>query len=264
MAIPIARAGSRRWAVMAANARFSQPSSAPKGRAVPFSSRFFWAPSSLPDAGEDTLARVLDLYQRDPFLAARLAQAIETEAMVPQHMASARRGRADFATLAGAAGELLTAPGGARVAMLELGGFDTHANQGAERGSLAGPLAALDRGLAALRDRLADAWPQTVVVVVSEFGRTVRPNGTRGTDHGTAGVALLAGGAVAGGRVLADWPGLAGAALHEGRDLRPTTDLRSVLKGVLRTHLELSEAALEREVFPGSAGAPAVEGLVRA
>ena len=89
-------------------------------------------------------------------------------------------------------------------------------------------------------------------MVATEFGRTARANGSEGTDHGTGAVAFLLGGAVKGGRVLADWPGLKPAALHEGRDVKPTTDLRALLKGVLRDHLGFPEEVLNTRVFPGS------------
>jgi len=143
-------------------------------------------------------------------------------------------------------------------------GWDTHVNEGAADGQLAGLLGALDGALAAIETNLAAAWRETVVVVITEFGRTARINGSNGTDHGTGTVALLVGGALKGGRVLADWPGLKGANLHEGRDLKPTTDLRAVLKGLLRDHLRVEEAALADSVFPDSAGAAAMGGLVGA
>jgi uncharacterized protein (DUF1501 family) len=101
-----------------------------------------------------------------------------------------------------------------------------------------------------------------VVVVVTEFGRTARINGTEGTDHGTATVALLTGGALKGGRVIADWPGLADADLHDKRDLKPTTDLRAVLKGVLKDHLRLTDAALAARVFPESLAVEPMAGLL--
>jgi uncharacterized protein (DUF1501 family) len=99
---------------------------------------------------------------------------------------------------------------------------------------------------------------------VTEFGRTAAINGTRGTDHGTATVALLVGGAVAGGRVIADWPGLSARALYQGRDLAPTLDLRSLLKGLLAEHLEVSSRALEQVVFPDSGTAAPLRDLLRA
>ncbi|NWG54356.1 MAG: DUF1501 domain-containing protein, partial [Hydrogenophilaceae bacterium] len=125
-------------------------------------------------------------------------------------------------------------------------------------------LAALDASVAALKQALGPAWSDTVVAIVTEFGRTVAPNGNGGADHGTGAAAFLAGGAVAGGRVHADWPGLAQRALHEGRDLRPTTDLRAVLKGVLAAHWRLPNRILATSVFPDSGGVAAIEGLVRA
>ena len=138
--------------------------------------------------------------------------------------------------------------------MLEAGGWDTHANQGAERGQLANRLRGLDQALSSLRTSLGAAWARSAVLVVTEFGRTVAVNGTAGTDHGTATCAFLAGGAVAGGRVVTDWPGLANSALYEGRDLRPTLDVRSIMKGVLASHLGAAESGLEEQVFPGSRG----------
>ncbi|MBU6367999.1 MAG: DUF1501 domain-containing protein, partial [Gemmatimonadetes bacterium] len=155
--------------------------------------------------------------------------------------------------------KMLAAADGPRLAALEIGGWDTHANQ-ADR--LAGPLRQLDAGLVALREGLGAAWGQSVVLVMTEFGRTVRVNGTRGTDHGTGSVAFVLGGRVAGGRVRGDWPGLADGQLFEGRDLAPTTDLASVSKGVLAPHLGLSPAVLGR-VFPGSLGVSPMAGLLR-
>ncbi|WP_421993839.1 DUF1501 domain-containing protein [Roseococcus sp.] len=167
-------------------------------------------------------------------------------------------GTSGFATLARSAGRLLADPRGPRVAAMELGGWDTHATQGPK---LIGALNQLDEGLEALRAGLGAAWAQTAVLVMTEFGRTARINGTQGTDHGTAGVAFLLGGAVRGGRVLADWPGVGPGKLFENRDLAPTLDLRRVAKGLLRDHLGLGEAALLR-AFPNSREAEALAGLV--
>jgi uncharacterized protein (DUF1501 family) len=147
--------------------------------------------------------------------------------------------------------------------MIESSGWDTHANQSANYGALSRNLKDLDRGVVALRAALGDSWRQTAVLVMTEFGRTVAMNGTSGTDHGTGGAAFLFGGAVAGGRVLADWPGLSPSDLLEGRDLKPTTDLRSVMKGVLADHLRVPDAHLEGVVFPDSEDVKAVPGLIR-
>jgi uncharacterized protein (DUF1501 family) len=124
-------------------------------------------------------------------------------------------------------------------------------------------LGALDGAIAAIETEMKDAWRETVVAVVTEFGRTARINGTEGTDHGTATVALLAGGALKGGRVVADWPGLKPAKLHDGRDLKPTTDLRAVLKGLLKDHLRVDGTALAANVFPDSGGVKPMSGLLQ-
>jgi uncharacterized protein (DUF1501 family) len=148
------------------------------------------------------------------------------------------------------------------VGALGLAGWDTHINEGAASGQLAALLSALDGAIAAVETNMGAAWRETVLAIVTEFGRTARINGTEGTDHGTGTVALLAGGALNGGRVLADWPGLKDANLHEGRDLRPTTDLRAVLKGVLKDHLRIEDRALAEKVFPGSDDVRPVPGLL--
>jgi uncharacterized protein (DUF1501 family) len=134
-----------------------------------------------------------------------------------------------------------------------MGGWDTHANEMNPNGALANNLRTLDAALGALRESLGGAWKRNVVLVATEFGREVAVNGTMGSDHGTGGAAFLLGGAVAGGRVVTDWPGLSKAQRFEGRDLRITTDLRAVMKGVLADHLQLTTAAIENTVLPGSA-----------
>ena len=165
-----------------------------------------------------------------------------------------------FPALCAAAGRLLAAPAGPRLAALEVEGWDTHAHQ---MQRLPPVLKTLDEGLSALKDGLGAAWRQTVVLAITEFGRTVRINGTGGTDHGTASVAFVLGGGVAGGRVGGVWPGLAPAKLFENRDLQPTADLRAVAKGLLAAHLGLDGAALA-SVFPDSAAIPPMRGLLRA
>jgi uncharacterized protein (DUF1501 family) len=224
-----------------------------------------WAPSRLPDADSDTLQRIADLYSTDLYFASRLQSALSADDIAGEGMSGG--GRRDplnaLNGVAAAAGKFLAAPDGPRIAVLEAGGWDTHANQGAERGQLANRLRGLDLALNTLRTSLGAAWAKSAVLVVTEFGRTVAVNGTGGTDHGTATCALLAGGAVAGGRVVTDWPGLASSALYEGRDLRPTLDLRSIVKGVLAAHLGAPESGLEERVFPGSRAASPMEGLLR-
>jgi uncharacterized protein (DUF1501 family) len=219
----------------------------------------------LPALDDDTLQRIADLYSRDEHLGARLQSALATQALGADTTSpmSAREGKRNLQPVFEAAGRFLAAEHGPRIAVLETTGWDTHANQGAEEGTLANRLRTLDEALNAMRVALGDAWKHTAVLVATEFGRTAAINGTRGTDHGTATCALLMGGAVNGGRVIADWPGLNSAALYQGRDLRPTTDLRAVTKGVLCGHLHLSEAQLAQSVFPNSHSVAPMDGLIR-
>ncbi|MCR0982418.1 DUF1501 domain-containing protein [Roseomonas populi] len=228
-----------------------------------------WQLQQFRYANEDLVARLLDLYEaRDP----RLAEALRSGAMLDNMMQETPPGqpgtvrvpgRPDFVTEAAAAARIMAQPDGPRVAALGLNGWDTHAAQGTARGGLANRLGALDDALGALRTGLGPVWADTIVAVVTEFGRTARLNGTGGTDHGMATAALLLGGRLKGGRVLADWPGLAPEQLNEGRDLRPTTDLRAVLAGVMVEHLQLPPAAITR-VFPDTSAVRPYSGLIRA
>src|SRR5690349_5459274 len=223
-----------------------------------------WAPQRLLPASEDTQARLLDLYQHtDPKLAValeariRLASIARGAGMVTEPSeATPAAGiagiRAYFAEAAGTAARYLARADGPRVGAMGFVGWDTHINEGAASGQLANLLGALDGALAAIETNMGDAWRETVVAVITEFGRTAKINGTNGTDHGTGTVAFLTGGALRGGRVVADWPGLKTANLFEQRDLAPTTDLRAVLKGLLRDHLRVDERALASNVFPDS------------
>jgi uncharacterized protein (DUF1501 family) len=232
-----------------------------------------WTPPRLEPAADDTLMRLLDLYRHtDVEMARALEERIGLAAIAraggmdtaQTRPAGAAQVRAYFAESAGSAAKFMAQPDGPRVGALAFDGWDTHANEGAVNGRLAALLGALDGAIAAIETNMGPAWRETVVAVVTEFGRTARINGSDGTDHGTGTIALLAGGAVRGGRVIADWPGLKEADLREKRDLKPTTDLRAVLKGVLRDHLRVPEAALAATVFPDSAGATAISGLVGA
>ncbi|HEX5462650.1 MAG TPA: DUF1501 domain-containing protein [Steroidobacteraceae bacterium] len=178
----------------------------------------------------------------------------------------AKRGKpgARYAEVVEAAARFLRQEDGPQVAVFDTMGWDTHFNEGGAKGQLALRLAVLDAALGALKSGLGSAWNDTAVLLATEFGRTVAENGTRGTDHGTATAAYLLGGAVRGGRVLADWPGLSPRGLYQGRDLRPTLDLRSVMKGLLAEHLQVSQPALESSVFPDSARTRPLGGLLRA
>jgi uncharacterized protein (DUF1501 family) len=225
-----------------------------------------WAPVALPQAADDTAARLAELYKhRDPALAAALSQGLQLDKaaqgddMKPK---PGSNGAAAMRLAARGAAKLMRADDGPRIAALAFDGWDTHANEGGPVGRLATLLSGLDGALAEFETGLGERWRDTVIVVATEFGRTARINGTDGTDHGTGTVALLAGGAVKGGRVIADWPGLKPANLYEGRDLAPTTDLRAVIKGVLHDHLGVAERVLAETVFPDSAAVKAVRGLV--
>jgi uncharacterized protein (DUF1501 family) len=257
-----------------------------------------WSPSRLATLDDDTLERITDLYAGDPVLAKRLADALTADAIADSPVIGAGMaepkndmaasthikptsvdGRdklvanfrskgaaatgARYTEVVHAAAEFLRREDGPKVAVFDTTGWDTHANEGGTQGQLAGRLAALDSGLRALKEQLGPAWDDTVVLLATEFGRTAAINGTHGTDHGTAAAAFLTGGAVRGGRVIADWPGLASRALYQGRDLMPTLDIRSVLKGVLQDHLRLASRTLDSSVFPDSAAVKPLSGLIR-
>jgi uncharacterized protein (DUF1501 family) len=215
-----------------------------------------WAPQSLQRADEDTVARVLALYQHtDPKLAAALSAGVATEGVASRSGMTGRgpAGGVDYMKqIAAGAAHIMAADDGPRLAALAFDGWDTHSNEGGATGALARVLGGLDDSIATFETVLGPVWKNTVILVVTEFGRTARVNGTIGTDHGTGTVAFLVGGAVRGGRVLADWPGLKPAQLHEGRDLAPTTDVRALVKGVLADHLGLSPETMRKSVFPGS------------
>lgn len=224
-----------------------------------------YAPHAFAVPTPDLYAQVAALAADDAVLGPAIRAGLDERQFNQGHLGDGAdpasvRDRYAFPTLARAAGQLLAAPDGPRIAALELGGWDTHA---AQAGRLAAALRTLDEGMTALREGLGAAWRQSAVLVVTEFGRTARANGTGGTDHGTAGCAFLAGGAVAGGRMLVDWPGLGAGRLYEDRDLAPTLDVRAVAKGLLAGHLGLPQAALTA-AFPGSGAAELVQGLVRA
>jgi uncharacterized protein (DUF1501 family) len=226
------------------------------------------SPQATPDMDEDLLARLQDLYSKDEWFAARLSEALQTEKLADGAPAAAGMMAAKapdrITPVARMAATLMRGEAGPQVAVFEATGWDTHANQGGARGVLAQRLGGLDRGLRTLSEELGAVWTRTAVLVVTEFGRTAAMNGTRGTDHGTAGCAFLAGGAVRGGRVISDWPGLSRAALLDSRDLRPTLDLRSVFKTVLGEHLRIDARSLEARVFPDSSTARPLQGLMRA
>ena len=231
-----------------------------------------WSPQRVMPASDDTVARLLDLYRQSD---TKLAGVLEDNSKLAAIEQSGDMGmvqkpggpgpaqvRAYFSDAAGNAAKFLAQPDGPRVGALALDGWDTHFNEGIAQGRLSELLGSLDDALAAIKTNMGPAWRETVVALATEFGRTAHINGTDGTDHGTATVALLVGGALKGGRVIADWPGLKPAALYQNRDLAPTTDLRAVLKGVLKDHLRADDRTLAQNVFPGSDGVKPMAGLV--
>ncbi len=227
-----------------------------------------WAPRKIPRADDDFLTRMAALYKRDKVLGPAFVEGIQAQEMSDEVLGADMNGKGKklrgaqaLPTLARNVAKLLSHPTGARLAVLEVGGWDTHANQGVLAGRLSRNLKSLATGMQALKTGMADVWDKSAVLVVSEFGRTVRPNGTNGTDHGTGGIAFLAGGGLQGGRVIADWPGLSDRHLHEGRDLKPTLDLRAVEKAIAIEHLGLPAKDVSERVFPDTAKLTVQRGL---
>jgi len=227
-----------------------------------------WSAPELPKASDDLAARIMELYRhRDPQLAEALQEGLRTDGMAmkagvaePGKMRGNEFEQMRIAATGAAA--LMAQPDGPRVAALSFGGWDTHANEGGATGRLAQLLGGLDNAIAAFEQGLKPIWKDTTILIVTEFGRTAKINGTVGTDHGTATAAFLVGGAVKGGRVIADWPGLKPTQLYEGRDLAPTTDLRAVIKGILAEQWGLSGNVLAEKIFPGSLTVKPITGLI--
>jgi len=225
-----------------------------------------WAPASLPATGDDLAMRLLDLYtHQDPKLAEILRSGLATQKLATGAMAAMDNSDhpGEMVIQARGAARLMAADDGPRIAAMAFDGWDTHENEGGAKGRLFNLLTGLDGALAEFEKSLGSAWDQTAIVVMTEFGRTAQVNGTTGTDHGTGTLTFLAGGAVAGGRVIADWPGLKTANLYQSRDLNPTTDLRSVLKGLLADQFGLGDQQLTQNIFPDSTGVKALKGLIR-
>ena len=233
-----------------------------------------WMPATLPSPDEVFLNQVRALYARDAVLKDALSSAMSLQAAAANAMddpsskmiaRGAAGGGNNLTPLFQGAGRLLAAPDGPRVATLEASGWDTHVAEGAADGQLARRLQALDAAIDAMKTVMGpQVWNRTAVVMATEFGRTVRPNGNNGTDHGTGGAAFLFGGAVDGGKVRAEWVGLTPDKLQDGRDQPARTDLRALFKGVLADHMGVSNAALNGTVFPDSGSVGAMKGLIRA
>jgi uncharacterized protein (DUF1501 family) len=214
-----------------------------------------YAPSALPQAPDDLLVRVSQLYAGDPQL-----HALWTSAMAARGLAADAGARQDPASLGKLAASFLARPDGPRIAMIETGGWDTHSAQNQRLGS---QLKALDTMMAALRDGLGEYWADTTVLVATEFGRMATANGTGGTDHGTASAAMLLGGAVQGGRVLADWPGLGTSSLYQGRDLQPTLGLDSLIATAAAETFRLDPDRVRANLFTQKTAGPISSRLLR-
>lgn len=222
-----------------------------------------WSPTQYKSLEDPTLGIIRSLYkQRDAGMSKMLEHGLKA------HRIASRDGgdtsgtsilRRSFA----GAGRLLAAIDGPRIGLLSIDGFDVHSEQGAVTGEHAQMLAEFDSGLPDFKRNIGAAWAKTVIIIVSEFGRNAAANGDKGTDHGTGTTTLLAGGAVNGGRMFGDWPGLAPGALWDGVDVYPTTDTRRVFKGVLRDHLGVPTTLLNSTIFPGSAAMLPLANLIQ-
>ena len=201
-----------------------------------------WAPETRLDLGPQARRLLSLVLKGDPIL----GPAAEEAMGLADATGDRARGEPPVVALARYAAARLTEE--TRIAAFSMTGWDTHRGQAR---AMERNLGDLSQAILALRGGLGPHWGRTAVLAVTEFGRTVRLNGSGGTDHGTGGAMLTAGGALSGGRVVADWPGLAEAALLDGRDLRPTRDMRAHLAWVLRDLFSVETGVLEREVFPG-------------
>ncbi len=222
-----------------------------------------YAPSALPQANDDLMIRVEQLYAKDPQLHAIWSSALEARGMAADGTGGGMgggAGRQDAGALGKMAAGFLARADGPRIAMIETSGWDTHSGQTAR---LASQLKKLDGLIAGLQEGLGAAWSKTVILVATEFGRTVAANGTGGTDHGTAAAAMLIGGAVQGGRIVADWPGLTGSNLHDGRDLKPTLALNSLMASACAQTFQLDPDHTAKSLFPNAGQAQAMPRLLR-
>jgi uncharacterized protein (DUF1501 family) len=225
-----------------------------------------WSPTKLAELDDDTLQRIADLYAHDPMLGQRLGAAQTANAMAgdeSQGMMAGGAGVNRYDEVIRATSGFLANDAGPRVAVFDTTGWDTHANEGGARGQLATRFGALDGALRTLKTQLGPTWRNTAVLAVTEFGRTAAVNGTGGSDHGTATAAFLLGGAVQGGRVISDWPGLSAARLYQQRDVAPTLDMRALLKGALVDHMGIAATAMDT-VFPDSNNVKPLRDLFRA
>ena len=222
-----------------------------------------WSPTELGVVDDEYLDRLSVLYRADSTLHGRFEAAVQQQATIGEEpMAGQGARRGGVAPLMRAAARILRQDKAPNIAAVEFSGWDTHANQGLVGGALDRLLGQLAEGIVTLRTEMGPAWANTTLVIMTEFGRTARPNGTRGTDHGTAGAGFLIGPKVARSALVSDWPGLGDAALFEGRDLTPTLDTRAVLKAAIAGTFDLTAAQADR-VFPSSTSVPGAYALMK-
>ena len=219
-----------------------------------------YAASHLPQAPDDLLLRVSQLYAEDAQL-----NPIWQAAMQANNMADDASAKQDPTSLGKLAASFLSKANGPHIAMIETGGWDTHSGQEAR---LSRQLTSLDQLIAAMRVGLGVTWQKTTIIVATEFGRTAAANGTGGTDHGTGSAALILGGDVNGGRVIADWPGLSQSNLYENRDLKPTTNLDTLIASLASASFGLDNTLVAKTLFPESANNKSVsnrllDGLIK-
>ena len=214
-----------------------------------------YAPSGLPQASDDLLVRVSQLYAEDAQL-----HSIWTAAMDANNLAEDASAKQDPASLGKLTASFLNKANGPRIAMIETGGWDTHTGQ---EGRLARQLKSLDALIATLRDGLGDNWQKTTVLVATEFGRTAAANGTGGTDHGTGSAAMILGGDVKGGRVLSDWPSLNQSNLYEGRDLKPTLNLDTLIASIAAASFGVDADKVAKTLFPNNSNSKLIDGLIK-
>lgn len=222
-----------------------------------------WSPNVLPDTEDTTLDRIAALWAEDPLLGPHLEQALDQQVVtagMTDGMNKVRKSRRSIVPLMQGAAQLLTRAGGPTLMAVDNAGWDTHIRMA---GNLGNKLTDLNLGIETLVKGLQPIWQDMVVLVVTEFGRTVALNGNAGTDHGVGGAAFMFGGAVRGGRIVADWPGLNRRNLVEGRDLKVTLDIRRVFSTVLADHVGLSPDLIQRTIFPGLEGTRGLGGLFR-
>ena len=220
-----------------------------------------WVPGLGTGSDEGLPARLMSLYKEtDPALAAAFVASLKSQSLVSE---ATRPGPPSHSGAMSGVGlgmaRLMARHDGPRIAALAIDGWDTHSD---EVSILKSKLAALDSLLATLETALGPVWNDTAILVITEFGRTAAINGTNGTDHGTGTVAFLAGGAVKGGRVIADWPGLKTNRLYQARDLAPTTDIRAVAKGVMQGLFDTPVSAMGQDIFPESADVAPMRDLI--